>query len=200
MMFKKKLKPATSPAIAAIVPIIALSLTAGTPLAQAQESRPANWAEPVAAAQNLFRVTPVFYRSAQLQNSDVARLQALGIKTVISLRSFHSDEDLFKNSGIKLQRIGINTWDINDANVVKALRAVKAAEKEGPLLLHCMHGADRTGLVTAMYRILFQDWTKEQALEELTKGGYGYHSMWKNIPEYLQKVDIEKIRKGVEQS
>ncbi|MFZ6656720.1 dual specificity protein phosphatase family protein [Undibacterium sp. TJN19] len=197
-MFKKKLK--TAPAIAVIVPMIALSLTTSVSLAQTSEPRPANWAEPVAAAQNLFRVTPGFYRSAQLQSTDVARLQSLGIKTVISLRSFHSDEDLFKNSGIKLQRIGINTWDINDANVVRALRAVKAAEKEGPLLLHCMHGADRTGLVTAMYRILYQGWTKEQALEELTKGGYGYHSMWKNIPEYLQKVDIEKIRKGVEQS
>lgn len=163
----------------------------------AQESRSPDWAAPVAEARNLFRVHQDFYRSAQLDSKDLALLQSLGIKTVVSLRSFHSDTSIFKNSSIKLQRIGINTWSINDTNVISALRAIKAAEKDGPVLLHCMHGADRTGLVTAMYRILYQAWTKEKAMEELMKGGYGYHSMWKNIPEYLKKVNIEKIREGV---
>ncbi len=165
--------------------------------AGAQEARPAEWATPVAETQNLYRVNQDFYRSAQLESKDVALLQTLGIKTVVSLRSFHSDTGIFKDTGIKLQRIGINTWNINDSNVISALRAIKAAEKDGPVLLHCMHGADRTGLVTAMYRILYQAWSKEKALEELMKGGYGYHSMWKNIPEYLKNVNIEKIREGV---
>ncbi|MBC3918817.1 dual specificity protein phosphatase family protein [Undibacterium sp. CY18W] len=177
----------------------ALSISLSSSSAIAEEARPAAWASPVAATQNLFRVTPVFYRSAQLQSKDLALLQSLGIKTVVSLRSFHSDEEVLKNSGIRLQRIGINTWDINDKNVIAALRALQAAEKDGPVLLHCMHGADRTGLVTAMYRILNQGWTRDQALEELTKGGYGYHSMWKNIPDYLRKVDIDKIRQAVVQ-
>jgi protein tyrosine/serine phosphatase len=179
----------------AVLACAALLLTA--PVAHAQETRPADWASPVAEAQNLFRVNQDFYRSAQLESKDVAMLQTLGIKTVVSLRSFHSDTGIFKDTGIKLQRIGINTWNINDSNVISALRAIKAAEKDGPVLLHCMHGADRTGLVTAMYRILYQAWSKEKALEELMKGGYGYHSMWKNIPEYLKNVNIEKIREGV---
>jgi len=179
----------------AVLSCAALLLTMNT--ASAQESRPADWATPVAEAQNLYRVHQDFYRSAQLSSKDVALLQSLGIKTVVSLRSFHADDKVFKDSNLKLHRIGINTWSINDQNVVSALRAIKAAEKDGPVLLHCMHGADRTGLVTAMYRILYQAWTKEKALEELMKGGYGYHSMWKNIPEYLKKVNIEKIREGV---
>lgn len=138
-----------------------------------------------------------FYRSAQIQAEQLPTLQALGIKTVVSLRAFHSDEQILKNSGIRMQRIGINTWDINDNNVILALRTLRSAQQQGPVLLHCQHGADRTGLITAMYRILYQSWTKEQALEELTQGGYGYHSMWKNIPDYLRRVDVEKIRQGV---
>ncbi|MFZ6743325.1 dual specificity protein phosphatase family protein [Undibacterium sp. JH2W] len=173
------------------------ALLLALPASYAQDGRPAEWATPVAEAKNLYRVNQDFYRSAQLESKDAALLKSLGIKTIVSLRSFHSDDSLFKDSGIKLQRIGINTWNINDANVITALRAIKVAEKDGPVLLHCMHGADRTGLVTAMYRILNQAWTKEKALEELMQGGYGYHSMWKNIPEYLKKVDIEKIREGV---
>lgn len=185
-----------------VVSLAALSCAAlllTTNVASAQENRPADWATPVAEAQNLYRIHQDFYRSAQLDSKDVALLQSLGIKTVVSLRSFHSDDKLLKDSSIRLQRVGINTWSINDQNVIAALRAIKAAEKDGPVLLHCLHGADRTGLVTAMYRILYQAWSKEQAMEELIKGGYGYHSMWRNIPKYLKKVNIEKIREGVSQ-
>jgi protein tyrosine/serine phosphatase len=185
-----------------VVSLAALSCAAlllTTNVASAQENRPADWATPVAEAQNLYRIHQDFYRSAQLDSKDVALLQSLGIKTVVSLRSFHSDDKLLQDSSIRLQRVGINTWSINDQNVIAALRAIKAAEKDGPVLLHCLHGADRTGLVTAMYRILYQAWSKEQAMEELIKGGYGYHSMWRNIPKYLKKVNIEKIREGVSQ-
>ncbi|NDI87182.1 protein-tyrosine-phosphatase [Undibacterium sp. B2R-29] len=159
--------------------------------------RPQQWAQAVDTEANLFKVNDQFYRSAQIQAEQLPTLQALGIKTVVSLRAFHSDEQILKNSGIRMQRIGINTWDINDNNVILALRTLRSAQQQGPVLLHCQHGADRTGLITAMYRILYQSWTKEQALEELTQGGYGYHSMWKNIPDYLRRVDIEKIRHGI---
>ncbi|MFZ3004094.1 MAG: dual specificity protein phosphatase family protein [Undibacterium umbellatum] len=185
-----------------VVSLAALSCAAlllTTNVASAQENRPADWATPVAEAQNLYRIHQDFYRSAQLDSKDIALLQSLGIKTVVSLRSFHSDDKLLQDSSIRLQRVGINTWSINDQNVIAALRAIKAAEKDGPVLLHCLHGADRTGLVTAMYRILYQAWSKEQAMEELINGGYGYHSMWRNIPKYLKKVNIEKIREGVSQ-
>ena len=166
--------------------------------APAPAERPAQWAVPVDTARNLYRITPELYRSAQIEAADVARLKSLGIKTVISLRAFHSDHELLKDSGIRHQRIRVLTWKISDDDVVTALRAIRAAEKEGPVLLHCQHGADRTGLVSAMYRVLFQNWTREEALEELREGNYGYHSLWKNIPEYLAKVDIEAIRRRVE--
>jgi protein tyrosine/serine phosphatase len=94
----------------------------------------------------------------------------------------------------------VSTWSVGDTQVIAALKAIKAAEKDGPVLLHCLHGADRTGLVSAMYRILYQGWTKDQALQELTEGGYGYHALWKNIPTYLRAVDVEKIRTAVEKT
>jgi hypothetical protein len=49
-----------------------------------------------------------------------------------------------------------------------------------------------------MYRIIYQDWTKGAALDELVHGGYGYHSMWKNIPNYTEHADVEKIRNAVD--
>ncbi len=167
--------------------------------APAQEvARRPEWAVPVGSSPNLFRVTPTLYRSAQLGQADVAQLKALGIKNVVGLRAFHSDDDWLGQSGIKETRIKIYTWAVDDDNVVAALQAIRAAEKEGPVLLHCWHGADRTGLVSAMYRILYQGWSKAQALDELENGGYGYHALWKNIPVYLRDVDAQNIRQRVE--
>jgi len=66
--------------------------------------------------------------------------------------------------------------------------------ENGPFLIHCQHGADRTGLMTAMYRILEQGWSPEDALQELTDGGFGYHSMWKNIIDYVRSADVDKLK------
>ncbi|AMP14229.1 tyrosine-protein phosphatase [Collimonas pratensis] len=172
-----------------------------TPYAQAEASqapvRKPEWAQAIDTSANLYLVDKNFYRSAALQPKDIKTLNALDVKTVVNLRSFHSDDDLLKNTGIKAVHIGINTWEINDKNVIDALRAIRAGARQGPVLLHCWHGADRTGLVSAMYRVVFQGWSKQMALEELTDGGYGYHSLWKNIPKYMATVDVEKIRRGV---
>ena len=176
---------------------IALGVTACTPAGAAQQAaaeRHPDWAERVGTSPNFYRVTPTLYRSAQLGREDVAALGPLGIRTVVGLRAFHSDKKWLNESGIAIRRVKIYTWAISDANVVAALKAIREAEKDGPVLLHCWHGADRTGLIAAMYRILYQGWSKEQALDELENGGYGYHAMWKNIPNYLRKVDIDKIR------
>lgn len=50
-----------------------------------------------------------------------------------------------------------------------------------------------------MFRIVEQGWSREDAIRELTEGEYGFHTVWANIPRYLRKVDIGKIRKRVEE-
>ena len=157
------------------------------------------WGELIHRGANLYRVSPTLFRSARLRRDDVERLQQLGIKTVVNLRAFHSDAGVLRDSGITPVRVPINTWAISDRNVVMALAAIRKAERDGPVLLHCLHGADRTGLVTAMYRIIYQQRSKQDALAELKQGGYGYHAMWRNIEAYLRMVNPDAIRARVEQ-
>ncbi|MEQ1577008.1 MAG: dual specificity protein phosphatase family protein [Hyphomicrobium sp.] len=169
--------------------------------AATHETRPATWATPVTVrgAPNLFRVAPNLYRSAQPKSSGFKALaKDPGIKTVVSLRAFNSDKLLIAGTGINLTRIPIHTWHIETEDVVLALATIRKAETMGPVLLHCQHGADRTGLITALYRVLYQGWTKEAAREEMQDGNFGYHAVWGNIPRYLRKVDIEALRKLVE--
>ncbi len=65
------------------------------------------------------------------------------------------------------------------------------------ILIHCKHGADRTGLIVALYRIVFEGWDKISAIEELKNGGYGFHSIFINIPEYIEDIDIEQLKNSI---
>ncbi|MCL2524169.1 MAG: dual specificity protein phosphatase family protein [Betaproteobacteria bacterium] len=165
--------------------------------ASAAVQRPAEWATPIDPARNLYQITPQLYRSAQPEQADAPRLQALGIRTIINFRAFHRDEDAIDMPGVKLVHIPMKTWRIGSKHIVAALRAIEAAKKDGPVLIHCQHGADRTGVVSAMYRIVEQGWTREQASRELRKGDFGFHGIWVNIPRYLEKVDIEAVRAAI---
>ncbi len=166
--------------------------------ADAAAPRPAQWAEPIelAGVPNLHRITPDLYRSEQPNAEGMKNLEKMGIRTVINLRYFNHDEDEVKGTKLRTERTKILTWRIDDEHVVEVMRMLKKTEN-GPFLIHCQHGADRTGLMSAMYRILVQDWSKEDALEELTEGGYGYHSMWRNIPRYIESADVEKLRAAI---
>ncbi|WP_010089385.1 dual specificity protein phosphatase family protein [Burkholderia ubonensis] len=190
----------------AVIAVIAVTLAGLVQPVGAQPStdvaaRPLQWAQsvPDARLDNLHRITPSLYRSALLSREDVPELQKLGIRKVISFRAFHSDERILAGTQITMQSIPINTWYIRDEDMVAALRALRDADRDGPVLIHCQHGADRTGLVSALYRMVYQGWTREQALDELQHGGYGFHAIWQNIAYYLKHVDVERLRRQVDE-
>jgi len=168
---------------------------------EAKGKRPSEWAQPVSmpGLPNLHKVSDSLYRGAQPEPEGFVNLKAMGVKTVVNLRSMHSDEDEMEEAGMtgKLDyvHIKINTFRPNEEHVIRFLQ-VMADPGRHPVFVHCKHGADRTGTMAAFYRIVFQGWSKQQALEEMTKGGYGFHSVWKNLLELIRKSDIEKLKKA----
>jgi len=168
------------------------------PAAAEQLARPTEWATPVQSQhlKNFYRLDEKVYRSAQPDRRGFQELKAFGIANVLSFRDHHADDKDAKGLGLTLHRVKMEAGEIKDEQVAEALRFIKRAK--GPVLIHCWHGSDRTGLISALYRILYQNWSKEEAIEELMKGGYGYHSLYRNIPKYIRKVNIEEIRKAVE--
>ena len=162
---------------------------------QQTPARNARWAVPISleGVPNLHRISPNLYRSEQPTALGMKKLEQLGIRTVINLRFFNDDRKKAAGTLLRTERVKILTWDIDDDQVVAVMRLLSDPQN-GPYLIHCQHGADRTGLMSAMYRILDQGWTVDEALAELTGGGYGYHSMWTNILRYVRSADIEKLR------
>jgi protein tyrosine phosphatase (PTP) superfamily phosphohydrolase (DUF442 family) len=168
-------------------------------LPAAAATRPTQWAEPVTleGVPNLHRLTDYLYRSEQPSALGFKNLEELGIRTVINLRYFNDDEDEAEGTKLQLRRVKILTWRAGDDHVVEVMRMLRQKEN-GPFLIHCQHGADRTGLMSAMYRMLEQNWSPQDALAELIDGGYGFHSMWKNIKRYVLSADVPGLRVAID--
>lgn len=94
------------------------------------------------------------------------------------------------------KELSVKSWHIEDEDVIRVLKIIRQKEN-GPFLIHCQHGADRTGVMSAMYRITEQGWSKDAAISEMVNGGYGFHPIWSNIIRYIKDVDVDKIKRAV---
>ncbi len=159
-------------------------------------ARPAAWAEPIemTGVPNLHKVSDALYRSAQPTAEGMRNLKELGVKTIINLRSFHSDRGEIGETGLGYEHIYMKAWHPEEKEVVRFLQLVTDPDRT-PVLVHCMHGADRTGVLSAVYRVAVEGWTKDEALRELTEGGFGFHRFWKNLPEWFENLDIDAMKR-----
>ncbi len=159
-------------------------------------NRPAHWAVPMQmeGAPNLHKVSESLYRSAQPSAAGMKNLKAMGIKTIVNLRSFHSDRDEIGNTELAYEHISMKAWHAEEEDAVTFLQIV-TNPKSGPVLVHCQHGADRTGTMCAVYRVAVQGWSKEEALKEMMEGGFGFHGIWENLIQWINGMDTERIKK-----
>ncbi len=154
------------------------------------------WAEPLErpGLPNLHRVSPLFYRGAQPTRAGFFELSRLGVKSVLSLRSLHADS-IPIDANLQYERISFKAWHPEDEDVVRFLRFV-ADPAHQPVFVHCQWGSDRTGMLSAIERIALEGWTKDEALAEMTRGGFGFHPEWQNMVEYVRELDVEKLAKA----
>lgn len=147
---------------------------------------------------NFHKVSENLFRSAQPTREGMKKAEELGIGTVISLRSKQKDIELAENTDLKLIHVSMRAWNPRYEDAVKVMQFLNPdnlSTNEKPILIHCYHGADRTGMMIALYRMVYQNWEREEALSEMLNGGYGYHSMWKDIVTFIKEVDIEQLKK-----
>jgi protein tyrosine phosphatase (PTP) superfamily phosphohydrolase (DUF442 family) len=159
-------------------------------------NRPAHWAQPIRleGVPNLHKVSDALYRSAQPSSEGMKNLKAMGIETIVNLRSFHSDRDKIKETGLAYEHIYMKAWHPEEEDAVRFLQIV-TNPKRAPVLVHCQHGADRTGAMCTIYRVAVQGWSKEEALREMTEGGFGFHGIWQDLIQWIGGLDMEEIKK-----
>lgn len=110
------------------------------------------------------------YRSGQPSQRQLEDwINAYGLKGILTLR--HGlppyEQELADRYGVKLyQRTFSAKTGISDQQW-EDIRRILNDENNLPLLVHCQSGVDRTGLITALYRIDEQGWPLNKALREM---------------------------------
>ncbi len=184
-------------AIAAGLVAVAAALSATSTLSAAKPAeRPAAWAQmiKVPGVKNCYQVTTNLYRGAQPTAKGMMQLKTMGIRTVINLRAERSDTNELSGTGLNGEHFLMEAWHSDEEDVVRFLKIVGDTNNL-PAFVHCKRGADRTGLMCAMYRLVICGWTKEAAIREMREGGFGFSPIWRNIVAFIQKADVEELKR-----
>jgi protein tyrosine/serine phosphatase len=163
-------------------------------------SRPTNWAQPLTypGLPNLYKISPELYRGAQPLEKGYSQLKILGIKTIVNLRSLHDEGGSIASEGLAYVRIPFEPWE-NPENpeIIKFLKIATDLTRQ-PVFIHCQHGSDRTGVMCAVYRIIIQGWSKEEAVQEMKEGGFGFHFLiYESYIDYVERLNVEAIKKAI---
>ncbi len=136
------------------------------------------------------------FRSAQPTREGLRLAQSrFGVRTVISFRSFHSDRSDAEALGLQYYRIPFTAWHVTSEDAVRFLK-LATDPRNHPILIHCQHGADRTGTMVAVYRIFVQGWKTEDAVDELPR--FGFHTIWANLKTFLRDDDWRRAAEAAD--
>ena len=142
---------------------------------------------------NVGRVADGIFRGAQPKPEGYATLKAMGVRTVINLRTRHGEREAVEAAGMRSVEIPMNTMKNVDPAAVRKALSVMTDPANQPVFVHCHHGKDRTGLLAAVYRMEVEGWSEAEAEEEME--AFGFHEVWFQIKKFVRQYPED--RKGI---
>ena len=132
------------------------------------------------------------YRSAQPTKAGMKWAKEFGIKTVVNLRHWHTDTDEIGKTKLRAFHIVFATMWPETRDVRRFLKIVRN-KKNWPILVHCLHGSDRTGMMCAFYRLEVEFYRIEDAIEEMRLPKYGHHRLFVHLPRFVRKLFYDNV-------
>ncbi|HEV8701156.1 MAG TPA: tyrosine-protein phosphatase [Candidatus Polarisedimenticolia bacterium] len=155
-MLRRSLKRATSAAILVL-------LGAAAPAAQVDEPLYPD-------LPNFHKVDEHLLRGGQPGAGGVARLKALGVRTIVNLRHeparVKAEMDEAAAAGLRYFSVPMYGLVRPTSEQVARVLGLIGDKDNWPVFIHCKAGADRTGVIVACYRVAQAGWTAEKAIRE----------------------------------
>jgi tyrosine-protein phosphatase SIW14 len=177
-------------AIASVFLLAAMSTAASAQGATAVEPR-------YRELPNFHQVNPRLHRGGQPRPGGIGLLSSLGVKTVINLRDDDERAEAEGReataAGLRYLNIPLARWDRPAAADIERVLALIDDPANGVVFVHCAHGADRTGVVLAAYRISRDGWTSEQAKAEAKQ--YGMKFWQRGMKDFIHDYYRDRAAK-----
>jgi tyrosine-protein phosphatase SIW14 len=126
----------------------------------------------LSALSGVGKVNDFLYRGSQPNAEGVELLRKLGITVIVDLRgerqgTVRTERRRAAALGMRLVNIRASGWSPpKDEQLVQFFSLLQQRPQE-KIYVHCWLGDDRTGVFLAAYRMAFERWTPERALQEM---------------------------------
>jgi len=130
---------------------------------------------------NAGKITDFFYRGAQPREVGFSELKLLGITTIVDLRGEDREKILWERKhaeslGMRFVNIPVSGWSPPTDEQVAQFLSLLRDHPGQKIFIHCRFGDDRTGVFTAVYRMVVEKWPSDQALKEMYF--FGFNGFW----------------------
>ena len=177
----RSISPARYPAV-----VLAALLTLSIPVSAAQK--------PSIHIDNFAKVSATYYRGAQPMGPDYSDLAALGVKTVINLTSDDAQPDekaMVERNHMKYVGMPMTTRIAPTTSELESFMAVVNDPSMQPVYVHCVGGRHRTGVMTAVYRMVTDGISGADAFKEMKQFKYGADFLHPEFKAFVEHFDAK---------
>ena len=156
--------------------LVALAIAGPASAKEAKSTSGAAATAPAVQIDNFGRINEHYYRGALPHETDYPALARLGVKAMIDLTDDDGDSSeqrLAETAGMKFFKLAMNTRVVPTAGQIATFLSIVGDPANQPVYVHCVGGRHRTGVMTAIYRMLEDKWTPDQAFKEMKSYKFG---------------------------
>jgi tyrosine-protein phosphatase SIW14 len=146
---------------------------------------------PIQGISDFGRVNDYLYRGGQPRDEGLDQLQRLGIETIVDLRSelhglIEHERERAESLGMHFINLPGSGWATPTDEEIARFFSLFREQPRRKIFIHCWLGGDRSGTFIAAYRIAFDGWTPEQAIQEMRM--FHYLEFWHpNMKAYVRQ-------------
>ena len=137
------------------------------------------------------KVNDFLYRGAQPKDNGVEQLKKFGIDTIVDLRGelrglIENERQRAESLGIRFINLPGSGWATpTDEEIAQFFSLVRERPRR-KIFIHCWLGGDRSGMFIAAYRIAFEGWSPQQAIQEMRAFHY-LHFWHPNMARWVKR-------------
>ena len=145
------------------------------------------------------RLNESYMRGSVPLSGSIEVLKRLGVKSLVDLRSAYdhtvSIGKAALTEGLQYFWLPMSVWNAPSDEQANEFISLVTDESRGPFYVFCTDGLNRTGEMSAIYRLMRDKWDIEQSLKEMDEIGFNpyYYTLRNYVWTYARKFRPQAV-------